>query len=73
MADEYRPFSPARVAAVKELWAKIEARREAYRATLPAGSANDGVTCPFAADMVCRSGCPTQRDRACVNGLDEED
>lgn len=71
--SSYNPPSPERQAAARELWAKIEARREAYRATLPAGTVNRDVRCPFSADMVCRSGCPTQRDRACINGIDEED
>lgn len=29
------------------------------------------VFCPFAADK-CTGGCPNNRERACINGLDDE-
>ena len=28
------------------------------------------VFCPFASDQVCRAGCPTNRERACIIGED---
>jgi hypothetical protein len=28
------------------------------------------VICPFTADMRCTGGCPTNRERACILGLD---
>lgn len=53
---------------MKELWAKIEAKQEAYREAHP--EAERGVICPFSDDMACTNGCPDNRNRACVNGED---
>ena len=30
------------------------------------------VFCPFTGDGQCTGGCPTNRERACINGLDGE-
>lgn len=32
---------------------------------------DDEVICPFADDGVCRGECPSQRERACINGEDD--
>lgn len=33
----------------------------------------DRVFCPFAANGECTGGCPSNRERACVNGSGEDD
>lgn len=69
MSGEYNPPTPERLAAAKEMWAKIEARRAEYRREHPVDETE--VFCPFSSDGKCGGGCPTMKQRACVNGQDD--
>jgi hypothetical protein len=68
--SNYIPPDPSRLAEAAKVWAKIKVRRAAYRRNHPIDET--GVFCPFSSDGKCIGGCPTMKQRACVNGPDEE-